>query len=169
MDIERLNSFIVKARVAALARIATVARSSEAGTFHLVWREGEWCYVDSSSEETPLVGRQTVSFHRELIWMMNYYGSVRHPELVDPELLEETVIPALADMYSQHRFLGGFERSCPRGRCVDRSDGNATGFHGRTVIIVDGMEAVVSCYFGGLITETTSLAELEWERPAIVH
>jgi hypothetical protein len=58
---------------------------------------------------------------------------------------------ALSAMYTEGRFLGGFEWDGPRGRYVDASSGDVVRFHGRETITVDATIAYALDYLGGLI------------------
>lgn len=84
----------------------------------------------------------------EPVWMMNHFGRIVLPELID-SCSGHTVITAR--MYAQHgRFLGGMEFSHLLGRYTDRSDGDCTHFSGPEFIEVDG-KAYELDYRGGLI------------------
>ena len=87
----------------------------------------------------------------EPIWAMNYYGQVLRPDLIDGERAGATIKAALAAMYEEGRFLGGFDWTGPHGRYIDRSEGNVASFRGREVIEVEGTEAYALDYFGGLV------------------
>jgi hypothetical protein len=73
------------------------------------------------------------------------------PDLIDAERAGATIKAALAAMYGEGRFLGGFDWAGPHGHYRDRSQGNVASFRGREVIEVEGVEAYTLDYFGGLV------------------
>lgn len=82
----------------------------------------------------------------ELLWL--------HQETrTDAERAGETIKAAFSAMYLDGRFLGGWSWEGRHGHYIDESNGDATHFRGREVIIVNGAEAYALDYFGGLIKD----------------
>lgn len=151
MDIAELTRVVVAAKRATYVGDGRRAEPSRAGSHDLTWHDGDWSYRDSYFGGTDFLGQETVWHRGEPVWAMNYYGYILRPGLIDARRAGETIKAALAAMYAQGRFLGGFEWTGPHGRYVDRSEGEADHFHGREVILVEGIEAYALDYFGGLV------------------
>jgi len=151
MHTDKLNSIIVRAKAATYVGGGTPANSSRRGSHDLTWSDGEWSYLDSYFGGTDFAGQETLWFRGEPVWAMNYYGTIRRPDLIDAARAGATVKAALSSMYRQGRFLGGFQWAGAHGQYVDRSAGDASHFHGREAILVGGLEAYALDYFGGLI------------------
>lgn len=97
------------------------------------------------------MGQETLWLRGEPVWAMNNYGYIKRPDLIDAERVGATIKAALSDMYSDGRFLGGFEWADEFGRYVDISRGDAGYFHGRESIIVGDATAYALDYFGGKV------------------
>lgn len=151
MTAAELNAIIVRAKAASYVGGGDRARPSRVGSNDLSWCEGEWRYLDSFFGGTDFLGQEVLWRAHEPVWAMNYYGQVLRSDLIDGEQAGATIKAALALMYGEGRFLGGFDWQGPFGRYVDRSEGNVASFRGREVIAVDGVEAYALDYFGGLV------------------
>jgi hypothetical protein len=155
MNIADLNSFIVRAKGNTYVGNGVSAppsrNASRAASHDLVFEDGDWSYRDSYFGGTDFLGQETVWLRGEPTWAMNYYGYVLRPDLIDSDRAGETIMGALSAMYTEGRFLGGFEWDGPHGRYVDTSSGDVVHFHGRETITVDATIAYALDYFGGLI------------------
>jgi hypothetical protein len=151
MDEKLLNETIVKAKAATYVGDGVKVSSSRVGSHDLSWSEGEWQYLDSYFGGTDFLGQETLWFRGNPVWAMNYYGYIRHPSLIDAQRAGETIKAALSAMYREGRFLGGWTWKSAHGEYFDESEGDATHFHGREFILVDGIEAYCLDYFGGII------------------
>ena len=151
MTAAELNAIIVRAKAASYVGGGDRTRPSRPGSNDLSWSEGEWRYLDSYFGGTDFLGQEVLWRGFEPVWAMNYYGQVLRPELIDAERAGATIKGALASMYGEGRFLGGFDWTGPHGRYIDTSKGNVASFRGREVIEVDGVEAYALDYFGGLV------------------
>lgn len=153
MDIALLNTMIVKAKADTYVGGGVKVDPSRLGSHDLSWSEGAWRYLDSYFGGADFIGQETLWFEGSPIWAMNYYGYIRCPDLIDGSRAGETIKAALSSMYREGRFLGGFQWHGPHGEYIDQSSGDPTHFHGREVILVDGVEAYALDYFGGLVKE----------------
>jgi Domain of unknown function (DUF5680) len=153
MNLDDLTGFIVKAKRATYAGDGAKAEPSRRGSHDMTFADGSWSYRDSYFGGTDFLGQEAVWFNGETVWAMSYYGYVLRPDLIDGWRAGQTIKAALSAMYREGRFLGGFERTGPHGRYVDRSEGDVAHFRGREVIIVEGVEAYALDYFGGLVRE----------------
>lgn len=151
MTAEELNAIIVRAKATTYVGGGDRTKPSRPGAHDLAWSEGEWRYLDSYFGGTDFLGQEVLWRAYEPVWAMNYYGAVRRRDLIDAERAGQTIKAALSAMYGEGRFLGGFDWSGPFGRYVDRSEGGVASFRGREVIEVEGVEAYVLDYFGGLV------------------
>ncbi len=151
MDVELLNSIIVRAKDSTYVGGGVKAASSRPGSHDLAWSDGEWRYLDSYFGGTDFLGQETVWFRDEPVWAMNYYGHILAPELIDGERAGTTIKAALSALYREGRFLGGFEWTGEHGTYLDRNQGDASHFKGREIITVGGRDAYELDYFGGLV------------------
>jgi Domain of unknown function (DUF5680) len=150
-SIEELQAFIVQAKLACYVGSGAPTNPSRMDSHDLEFSLGDWGYRDSYFGGTDFLGQETVWHCDVAVWAMNYYGRVVRTELIDGERAGQTIKAALSSLYTEGRFLGGFEWTGPHGRYVDTSRGDVTSFHGRECIIVNTIEAYVLDYFGGLI------------------
>jgi Domain of unknown function (DUF5680) len=146
-----LNGFVVRAKRATYVGNGIVSESSRPGSHDLTYNEDGWSYRDSYFGGTDFLGQETVWHDEVPVWAMNYYGYILRPDLIDPTKAGLTIKAALSAMYSEGRFLGGFEWVGPHGHYVDQSTGDATRFHGHESILVENVSAYTLDYFGGLI------------------
>jgi hypothetical protein len=151
MTAAELNAIIVRAKAMSYVGGGARTQPSRPGAHDLSWSEGEWRYLDSYFGGTDFLGQEVLWRGYEPVWAMNYYGQVLRPDLIDGERAGATIKAALAAMYAEGRFLGGFDWTGPHGRYRDRSQGNVASFRGREVIEVEGVEAYALDYFGGLV------------------
>jgi Domain of unknown function (DUF5680) len=151
MNLSDLNAFIVKAKRATYVGSGEKAHPSRLGSHDLAFHQGDWSYRDSYFGGTDFLGQEAVWLKGEPVWAMSYYGYILRPDLFDGERAGQTIKSALAAMYNEGRFLGGFEWEGPHGRYVDRSEGDVAHFRGRETILVQGVEAYALDYFGGLV------------------
>jgi hypothetical protein len=152
VTLEALTAFIVEAKRATYVGSGERAAPSRPGAHDLTYGAGLYAYRDSYFGGTDFVGQEVVWHDGEPVWAMNYYGYTTRPDLIDAQRAGATIKAALGAMYSEGRFLGGFEWRGPHGRYVDHSEGDTAHFHGREHIAVDGIEAYALHYTGGLIT-----------------
>jgi hypothetical protein len=146
-----LNGFVVRAKRATYVGNGLVSEPSRPGSHDLTYDEDRWSYRDSYFGGTDFLGQESVWHDEVPVWAMNYYGYILRPDLIDPTKAGLTIKAALSAMYSEDRFLGGFEWVGPYGRYVDQSTGDVTRFHGNESILVDDVRAYSLDYFGGLI------------------
>lgn len=113
---------------------------------------GKWSCLDSYFGGTDFAGQEVVWNKGTPLWIMNYFGRIILPDLIDSHCAGTVFKAALATMYSQEsRFLGGMRYDHKYDLYVDESEGDTAHFRGREVIIVDGREAYELDYRGGLI------------------
>ena len=109
MTAAELNAIIVRAKAASYVGGGARTQPSRPGANDLSWSEGEWRYLDSYFGGTDFLGQEVLWREYDPIWAMNYYGQVLRPDLIDGERAGATIKGALAAMYAEGRFLGGFD------------------------------------------------------------
>jgi hypothetical protein len=84
---------------------------------------------------------------------MNYYGYILQPELISPAQAGQMIKASLSRMYTEKRFLGGFQYNEGDLTYIDTSEGDFSHFTGREWIERQGVKAYELVYHGGLIQE----------------
>jgi hypothetical protein len=153
MELNELNATIVRAKSSTYVGAGQKCDSSRLGSHDLRWSHGKWSYLDSYFGGTDFIGQETIWYADTPVWAMNYYGHIKAPQLINAVRAGEIIKSALSQMYEEGRFLGGYRWQSPQGIYVDTNSGDAARFHGREAILVQGQEAYVLDYFGGLIKE----------------
>jgi hypothetical protein len=151
MSPDSLNAFIVRAKAATYVGGGEKAAPSRPGSHDLTFAGGDWSYRDSYFGGTDFLGQETVWLKGEPVWAMNYYGYILRPELIDAVRAGATIKAALSALYQEGRFLGGFDFEGPHGLYRDRTEGDATHFHGTETISFGGRLAYRLDYLGGLV------------------
>ncbi len=151
MSPDSLNAFIVRAKAVTYVGGGVKVAPSRPGSHDLTFARGDWSYRDSYFGGTDFLGQETVWLKGEPVWAMNYYGYILRPELIDAVRAGATIKAALSALYAEGRFLGGFDFEGPHGLYQDRTEGDATHFHGTETISVGGRLAYRLDYFGGLV------------------
>ena len=151
MDLDQLNTIIVRAKAATYVGGGMPGPSSRLGAHDIAWAEGDWHYLDSYFGGSDFIGQEVLWHAGNPVWSMSYYGYIRRPELIDGERAGATIKAALAALYAEGRFLGSFDWTGPHGQYRDSNEGTVAQFRGRESIRVGGVEAYALDYFGGLI------------------
>jgi len=151
MDLDQLNAIITRAKAATYVGGGMPAPSSRLGSHDIGWAEGDWHYLDSYFGGTDFLGQEVLWHAGSPVWSMSYYGYIRRADLIDGERAGATIKAALAALYGEGRFLGGFEWDGPHGHYRDANEGSVAQFRGREAILVGRVEAYALDYFGGLI------------------
>lgn len=151
MDLAALEAFIVAAKLATYVGNGARAEPSRPGAHDLTFTEGDWSYRDSYFGGTDFLGQEVAWLRGEPVWAMSYYGYITAPDLIDAVRAGATIKAALSLMYTEGRFLGGFDWTGPHGAYADRSTGDVRHFQGLETIVVNGTEAYRLDYFGGLV------------------
>ena len=146
-----LERFIVAAKAAAYVGGGAIAASSRDGSHDFVFAQGVWSYRDSYFGGSDFLGQEVVWHRGTPAWAMNYYGCILRPELIDASRAGATIKSALAALYAEGRFLGGFDWEGAFGSYCDRSTGDAVRFSGIETISVSNAMAYRLDYCGGLI------------------
>jgi hypothetical protein len=153
IDLNELNSFIVRAKAATYVGDSKHAAPSRLGSHDLRFTDGEWAYHDSYFGGTDFIGEEVVYFAEKPVWAMNYYGYILRDDLLTAAQAGQMIKASLSRMYLESRFLGGFEHAKDDLTYVDASEGRVDCFHGRELIRRGQEIAYELLYHGGLIKD----------------
>jgi len=153
MNLEQLHAFIVRAKATTYVGSGAQGASSRPGSHDLHYSEGDWLYIDSYFGGTDFIGQEAVFFEGKPAWAMNYYGYILRPDLITAAEAGAMIKASLSRMYTEGRFLGGFQHSEGGLTYTDTSEGDLSHFHGKEQIERDGIKAYELVYHGGLVKD----------------
>ena len=148
-----LEAFVVVAKRQTYVGSGTPTDPLRPGSHDLEFADGEFSYHDSYFGGTDFAGEEVVYWRARPIWAENYFGHILEPDLISSERAGQVIKSSLTKMYSEGRFLGGF--NAVDGDCAyqDASRGNVTWFQSREWIDRGGTTAYELYYHGGLIRD----------------
>jgi hypothetical protein len=153
LPLTELHSFIVRAKAATYVGGGAKIQSCRPASHDLQFADGDWTYLDSYFGGTDFIGEEAIWYTRNPVWVMNYYGYILKPELITPAQAGQMIKASLSRMYTENRFLGGFQHSEEGFTYFDISEGEFTRFTGREWIQRDGIKVYELVYHGGLVKE----------------
>ena len=153
MNPEPLHAFIVRAKAATYVGSGAHSTPSRPGSHDLRYSEGDWLYIDSYFGGTDFIGEEAVFLDGKPLWAMNYYGYILRPDLITAAEAGAMIKASLSRMYTEGRFLGGFQHHQGSLTYTDTSAGDFTHFHGQEWIDRDGIRAYELLYHGGLVKD----------------
>ena len=148
-----LPSFIVRAKAATYVGGGVKILSCRPASHDLKFVDGDWSYLDSYFGGTDFIGEETIWYAGKPVWCMNYYGYILKPELITPAQAGQMIKASLSRMYTENRFLGGFQHNEGDFTYFDTSEGEFSRFTGREWIERDGVKVYELVYHGGLIKD----------------
>jgi hypothetical protein len=148
-----LNTFIVRAKAVTYVGEGQPVPSCRPGSHDLKFTDGDWAYLDSYFGGRDFIGEEVVYSQGKPVWAMNYYGRILRADLITPAQTGEVIKASLTKMYTEDRFLGGFEYQHEGFTYTDASEGDISSFRGRECISHLGEIAYELFYHGGLILE----------------
>jgi Domain of unknown function (DUF5680) len=148
-----LNTFIVRAKSVSYVGDGQPVPSCRPGSHDLKFTDGDWAYLDSYFGGRDFIGEEVVYFKGKPVWAMNYYGRILRSDLITPAQTGQVIKASLSKMYSEGRFLGGFEHHFEGFTYTDTSEGESTSFRGREFISSAGETVYELFYHGGLILD----------------
>jgi hypothetical protein len=151
MDMQELNSFIVRAKAATYVGGGDHVPSCRPDSHDLKFSENDWSYLDSYFGGRDFIGEEVVYFTGRPVWAMNYYGRILRDDLISPVQAGEVIKASLSRMYLEGRFLGGFAHTEGEFTYLDTSEGDCSNFAGKEIISCNGITAYELVYHGGLI------------------
>src|SRR5512134_830399 len=104
-DIDKLNTFIVRAKAATYIGDGEKATPCRLGSHDLRFADGEWAYLDSYFGGTDFIGEEVVYFAEKPVWAMNYYGRILREDLITAAQAGQMIKASLSLMYKEGRFL----------------------------------------------------------------
>ncbi len=153
LPLTELHHFIVRAKAATYVGGGVKIPACRQASHDLKFVDGDWAYLDSYFGGTDFIGEETVWLAGEPVWAMNYYGYILRPELITPAQTGHMIKASLSRMYTEGRFLGGFQYGEDDFTYFDTSEGEFSHFTGREWIERAGIKAYELVYHGGLIIE----------------
>jgi len=151
--LQKLNAFIVKAKSSTYVGSGDPAPSCRPGSHDLKFNDGDWSYLDSYFGGRDFIGEEVVYFAGKPIWAMNYYGHILLPDLILPDQAGQVIKASLSKLYTEGRFLGGFQYPLEEFTYLDTNEGEVSSFRGREFISRSGVTVYELFYHGGLILE----------------
>jgi hypothetical protein len=148
-----LHAFIIRAKAATYVGGGAKSPACRPGSHDLGYVDGDWSYLDSYFGGADFIGEEAVWYAGKPVWAMNYYGCILRPELITPAQAGEMIKASLSRMYTEKRFLGGFQHRHDALTYHDTNEGEFTRFTGREWIECDGVRAYELVYHGGLIKD----------------
>jgi hypothetical protein len=153
MDNQSLHDFIVRAKAATYVGDGQRVPSCRPGSHDLKFTEGKFAYLDSYFGGRDFIGEEVVYQEEKSVWAMNYYGRILNAGLITPTQAGRVIKASLSKMYTEGRFLGGFEYQHEGFTYTDTSKGDVTSFRGREFISRSGETVYELLYHGGLILD----------------
>jgi hypothetical protein len=153
MDNQSLHDFIIRAKAATYVGEGRPAPACRPGSHDLEFKDGNWAYLDSYFGGRDFIGEEVVYYEGKPVWAMNYYGHILRPDLITPAQAGQVIKASLSKMYSEGRFLGGFEYRHDDFIYFDNSEGSVISLRGREFISLRGETAYELLYHGGLIKD----------------
>jgi hypothetical protein len=148
---ETLEQWIVRAKQSTYVGGSSKLLPYRLGSKDLQCAQGDWAYHDSYLGESDFIGQEIVYYQRKPVWGMNYFGVIRRPDLITSSQAGQMIMKSLSRMYSQGRFLGGFEHQEGSLRYVDQNTGDVRSFQGREYIALADEVVYELLYHGGLL------------------
>ena len=153
LPLSALHTFIVRAKAATYVGEGAKIPSCRTASHDLQFAEGDWSYLDSYFGGADFIGEETVWLAGNPVWAMNYNGYILRPDLITPAQAGGMIKASLSRMYTEGRFLGGFQHSEGSFSYFDTNQGEFDRFSGQEWIERDGLRAYELVYHGGLIRD----------------
>jgi hypothetical protein len=151
--IDDLMNFILRAKQACYVGGGTNLLPYRLGSHDLQFIEGDWAYHDSYFGESDFLGEELVYYRGQVVWGMNYFGRIIHPEMFTSAEAGAIIKQSLSNMYQSGRFLGGFKYTVGKFNYTDTNDGDPKFFTGKEWIDTEGKIVYELVYHGGLMNE----------------
>lgn len=149
--LQQLHDFIVRAKAATYVGGGQRAPSRRPGSVDLEFRADPFAYLDSYFGGSDFIGQEVVYFEGQPVWAMNYYGYILRHDLIDAAQAGGVIKASLSQLYTEGRFLGGFEHQADGFAYTDTNQGDTAHFQGKEWITCRGIRVYALVYHGGLI------------------
>ncbi len=153
-QLKTLEAFIVRAKQATYVGSGRQLLPYRLGSHDLQFVDGDWAYHDSYLGESDFIGQEIVYFRGKIVWGMNYFGRILRPEKITSAQAGEVIKKSLSKLYTEGRFLGGFEQAVGAFTYVDTSEGDVRFFRGKEWISRGGEIVYELVYHGGLVKDS---------------
>lgn len=151
MELDQLQQFIIAAKSATYVGGGSPVQSCRPRSHDLSFEQGPFRYLDSYFGGSDFIGEEVVYMDDIPVWAMNYYGYVLQPEKITGAETGAMIKASLSRMYTEGRFLGGWDHQQGELTYHDRSEGDLSRFTGREWIEQNGETVYELVYHGGLI------------------
>jgi hypothetical protein len=151
ISIQDLISFILLAKQATYVGGGNKLLPYRLGSHDLQFFKEDWAYHDSYLGESDFIGEEIVYHCSKVVWGMNYYGRILHPDKITSAQAGAIIQQSLSKMYQTGRFLGGFQHTVAEFSYTDTNDGDALFFTGREWIELKGEKVYQLEYHGGQV------------------
>jgi hypothetical protein len=149
--LDQLHTFIVRAKQATYVGSGQKLLPYRLGSHDLQFIDGDWAYHDSYLGENDFIGEEAVYYQHKVVWAMNYFGRILVPDKITSAQAGAMIKASLTRMYSEGRFLGGFEHTEGDLTYVDTNEGDIQYFTGREYILRIEELVYELVYHGGLV------------------
>lgn len=149
--IQEMLAFILLAKQASYVGGGKPLLPYRLGSHDLQFSKDDWTYHDSYLGESDFIGEEIVYYHAKVVWGMNYFGRILHPEKITSAQAGAIIQQSLSTMYQSGRFLGGFQHTVGEYNYTDANDGDALYFTGKEWIDLKGETVYQLVYHGGLV------------------
>ena len=153
LSLPDLHTFIFRAKAATYVGGGAKIAPCRPASHDLQFAEGDWSYLDSYFGGTDFIGEEAVWYIGKPVWVMNYYGYILKPELISPAQAGKMIKASLSRLYTENRFLGGFQYSEDHFTYFDTNQGGFERFTGREWIEYEDVKAYELVYHGGMVRE----------------
>ncbi len=151
VNLLELEAFIVLAKSQTYVGDGRFSESCRSGSHDVAYDKDGWSYLDSYFGGTDFIGQEVVWESNIPVWVMNYYGRVLLPQVINAEHAGKIIKESLSELYTEGRFLGGFRKEIENACYVDSSEGSVSEFSGTEKIIIGDLTAYRLDYHGGLV------------------
>jgi hypothetical protein len=149
--IQELTDFIVCAKATTYVGSGKKSLSYRPGALDLQFHDGDFAYLDSYFGGTDFIGQEVVYFESNPVWVMNYYGYILQPDMIEAVQAGNVIKLSLQQLYKEGRFLGGFEHRVDEFLYTDANEGDVVHFQGKEWINRDDVRVYELIYHGGLV------------------
>lgn len=149
--LDELHAFIIHAKQATYVGSGQKLLPYRLGSHDLQFSEGDWAYHDSYLGESDFIGQEAIYYQKQIVWAMNYFGRILDAAQITSPQAGELIKTSLTKLYTEGRFLGGFEHTEGDLTYVDTNEGDVEFFTGREWIDRRGEKVYDLIYHGGLI------------------
>lgn len=151
MALADLEKFIVEAKSYTYVGDGKKSLSYRPNSIDLQYHNPPYAYLDSYFGGTDFIGQEVVYFETRPVWVMNYYGYILRPDMIEAAQAGKVIKASLTQLYLEGRFLGGFEHPIDQYTYTDTNEGDFSHFKGLEWITYRGERVYELVYHGGLV------------------